>query len=179
MFKHFLPDREIEHYCELTPEALSELGVRLLITDVDNTLVPYDNERPTEEVKRWIESFKKAGIDVAILSNNGIKRVELFNRDLGLFAVHKSGKPKRSAVGRITEHFGVKPEETAFLGDQLFTDVLCGRRAGAYTVLTDSISEREGVFVKLKRVLEIPIRRKLGLRPPKIRKKKDKKGDER
>ena len=171
MFKHFLPDRQINSYGELTPEALSALGVRLLITDIDNTLVPYGDAVPTDEVRRWIDGMRRAGIDVALLSNNGAERVELFNAGLGLFAMPKSKKPGKKAVLRVIEHFGASKETTALLGDQLFTDVLCGKRAGVYTVLTERINDEENRFIKFKRLCEIPIRRALGLNVKKRRHK--------
>ena len=164
MFKHFVPDRQIKHYSELTPELLGSLGIRLLIVDIDNTLVPYTEKLPTDEVKRWIGGLREAGIETAILSNNNAERVALFSGGLGVFAIPKSGKPKKRAVKVVTEHFGIPEAETALLGDQLFTDVLCGRRAGVYTVLTDRINDKESAFIRFKRLLEKPIRRWLGIK---------------
>ena len=164
MLKHFLPDRQIEHYYDLRPEDLKAKGVRLLIADIDNTLVPYADRVPTADVKRWISDFQAAGVAVALLSNNNRERVELFNSELGVFALHKSGKPKRSAVEKVLDELKIPASEAALLGDQLFTDVLCGRRAGVYTVLTDRINDKESFFIKLKRLLEIPIRKILGIK---------------
>ena len=164
MFKHFLPDRLIDSYSELTPEILARLGIRLLIADIDNTLVPYDEKLPTDGVVRWARSLCDAGIKFALISNNTKERVELFNSRLGVFAVPKSGKPGKRGVEAVTSHFGIPKSETALLGDQLFTDILCGRRAGVYTVLTKQISGEEKPFIKIKRMLEKPIRFLLGIK---------------
>ena len=164
MFKVFLPDRLIDHFYELTPDILTSLGIRLLIADIDNTLVPYDEKLPTDEVVRWAAALRDANIALALISNNSKERVELFNSRLGVFAVPKSGKPKKRAVETVTARFGIPKAETALIGDQLFTDILCGRRAGVYTVLTKRISGDESFFIKIKRMLERPIRLILGIK---------------
>ena len=38
---------------EIDPAALERRGIRLLLADLDNTLVPYGVPEPTEEVRAW------------------------------------------------------------------------------------------------------------------------------
>ena len=52
------------------------------------------------------------------------------------------------------ELMGTKPEETAVIGDQLFTDILGGNRLDLYTVWTTPISDEEFVSTKAVRRLE-------------------------
>ncbi len=56
---------------------------------------------------------------------------------------------------------GVKPQEAAIVGDQVFTDVLGGNRLGVYTILVAPVSGKEFVGTKFMRMLERVVLRKL------------------
>ena len=116
----------------------------------------YGVAEPTEEVLSWIESLREAGLGVAIASNNHAPRVELFNQKIGAFATCESKKPSARAVKAACVHFGVKPNEIAVIGDQIFTDVWCARNAGSLAILVKPIPYPENLFFKCKRVLEKP-----------------------
>lgn len=152
----FVPDVMFEYALDISPDFLIGRGIRAVILDIDNTLVTYGVAEPTEEVIAWIESLKKAGLGVAIASNNHAPRVELFNEKLGVFATCESKKPSARAVKAACAHFGVQPGETAVIGDQIFTDVWCARNAGSLAILVKPIPYPENLFFKCKRVLEKP-----------------------
>ena len=46
------------------------------------------------------------------------------------------------------------PKEAALIGDQIFTDVLCGNRAGVVSILTAPICDRDQFVTKIKRGIE-------------------------
>lgn len=37
------------------------------------------------------------------------------------------------------KEFGVSPQQTALIGDQLFTDILCGNLCGCVTILVEPL----------------------------------------
>ena len=45
-------------------------------------------------------------------------------------------------------------ENTLFIGDQIFTDVLGANRAGLYTIMVKPIHPKEEIQIVLKRYLE-------------------------
>lgn len=45
-------------------------------------------------------------------------------------------------------------ENTLFIGDQIFTDVLGAKRAGLYTIMVKPIHPKEEIQIVLKRYLE-------------------------
>ena len=58
---------------------LYERGIRLILTDLDNTLISYKESSPTPELYEWIKNRKEEGFEVIIVSNNSHKkRVEFF-----------------------------------------------------------------------------------------------------
>lgn len=152
----FIPDIMFNSVFDITPNELSQRGVRAVVLDIDNTLVTYGMPEPTEEVCRWIRSLQDAGIPAALASNNKKERVEQFNKRLEIFATYKSGKPSARAVFAACRHFAVEPSDVAVIGDQIFTDVLCAHRAGALAILVSPLPYRENLFFRCKRALEKP-----------------------
>ena len=54
----FLPAVMVEAVTDLTPQMLSGWGVKLLMLDFDNTIVPYTTNIPTEKMARWLQMMK-------------------------------------------------------------------------------------------------------------------------
>ena len=78
MYGGLLPDRIFDDIYKITPDFLAKEGIRALILDIDNTLVTYDDPKPTASVREWLDSMKRAGIEAAFVSNNNADRVALF-----------------------------------------------------------------------------------------------------
>ncbi|WP_338013962.1 YqeG family HAD IIIA-type phosphatase [Desulforamulus profundi] len=49
---------------------------------------------------------------------------------------------------------GTDIHETAFVGDQVFTDVLAGNRLGLYTILVTPLAGKEFIGTRINRKLE-------------------------
>ena len=130
-FRFFRPDMAFCDVYTITPEALNELGVKGVVFDIDNTIAPYEVERPTEKMKEYFASLREAGIKMAFVSNNQGTRVTTFNEGLGLFYVCKAGKPSPKGVRKCIAHFGLDKSEVMAVGDQIFTDCIAAHRAGA------------------------------------------------
>lgn len=52
------------------------------------------------------------------------------------------------------KEFGVSPRQTALIGDQLFTDILCGNLCGCVTILVEPYAEEGYGLYRIKRPLE-------------------------
>ncbi|MBQ9115600.1 MAG: YqeG family HAD IIIA-type phosphatase [Clostridia bacterium] len=156
-----VPDLYCDDIYGITPEYVKGKGIEAVILDIDNTLVPYEIAEPTPDVRAWLQALTDNGIKVAFVSNNHAERVELFNRTLGFPAFPDSGKPFKRACRAAMEAMGSKPENTAIIGDQVFTDVLAGRNAGlAAAFLVKPIKDKTNLFFKAKRLLEVPVLKK-------------------
>lgn len=172
----FVPDIYCDTVYDVTPDMLIKRGVKGIILDIDNTLVPYEIPEPTESVREWLKLMTDSGIRLAFVSNNKPPRVELFNRTLGLPAFPESGKPLRKSCVKALEAMGCEAREAAIIGDQVFTDVLAGRIAKMNTaVLVDPINDKKTLFFRFKRLLERPVKRKYRRREKK-RKKREERG---
>lgn len=153
MLECFYPDNEVDSAYGLDYEALYKKGMRGVIFDIDNTLVPHGD--PADE--RAIALFarlKKIGYRVLLLSNNKEPRVKLFGDRVGAEYIFKAGKPGKEGYQRAMQRLGTTPKSTMFVGDQLFTDVWGAKRMGITTYLVKPIHPKEEIQIVLKRCLE-------------------------
>ncbi|MBS5725618.1 MAG: YqeG family HAD IIIA-type phosphatase [Clostridiales bacterium] len=158
--KWLMPDRMFGHYYEITPDLVRSTGRSVLLCDIDNTLATYDDSRPPEAVKDWIEEMHREGISVAFVSNNTKERVELFNESLGCVAFAKAGKPKTKYLQAACAQLGVGREQAILLGDQLLTDCAAGKLFGIPAWIVPPIRDKKSLFFRFKRLLEKPYVRK-------------------
>lgn len=159
MFEHFIPDRIFERFDDVTPEFLAEKNIRYLLVDIDNTLAPYEEPDPNERVVAWVATMRKAGVSIVLVSNNHSDRVECFNAPLGLPAYADCHKPSPKRLRGYAASIGAKIEETAALGDQIFTDVWGAKCIGARALLVPPIRDKKTLFFRAKRWLEKPFLR--------------------
>ncbi len=162
MGKRFLPDRIFRSIYEIPPGEFVKNGIQAVIFDIDDTLVANDVKTPPQALLDYFETLRAAGISYALISNGRKERVQLFNRDLGVFAAHRAFKPRKKPLVRAMRAMGSHKKNTALVGDQLFTDIYGGNRAGLYTILVTPIKPDETRFIKLKRKLETRILKNAG-----------------
>lgn len=153
----FVPDYRFQKFDEITPEFLLSIAVRGVLLDIDNTLEPYENPKPSEKVLSWLAALAENGIKAAIVSNNGRERVEIFNENLSLPAYYKAKKPFKKNLMKALADIECKPSEAVFIGDQVFTDVWAARNAKMRAILLPPIKDKTDIFTKFKRLLEKPI----------------------
>lgn len=154
--KYLLPDVMAAGFASVNPEAVRAAGADVLICDIDNTLVTYDDPTPTPGVLRWLDDMKRGGVTVAFLSNNHADRVETFAAGTGLIAIPDGKKPSCRGIDEILSRLGKTRKDAAFLGDQLLTDCLTAKRAGLYAFIVPPIKDKTTPFFKAKRLLEKP-----------------------
>ncbi|MCI8331950.1 MAG: YqeG family HAD IIIA-type phosphatase [Clostridiales bacterium] len=159
MYKRFLPDYDYQTLSEITPAFLTSLGIRGVVMDIDNTIVTYDDPEPTPEALRWFEEAAAAGIKISFVSNNEWDRVNRFNQKLAYPAYAKSAKPFIKNIRKAMQDMNTGKENTAFIGDQIFTDVWAGKRAGLTVFLVDPICDKKDRLTRFKRWLEKPIKK--------------------
>lgn len=160
MSLRFMPEYCFNSYAEATAEFLLSIGVCGIVLDVDNTLEPYENPKPTDAVIGWLNSLKNVGIKAAIVSNNDKERIDLFNEELGLVAFSKSKKPFKKNVLLAMRAMGTDKSNTIFMGDQIFTDVWAAHNAGIKAILVPPIKDKTNFLTRFKRWLEKPILRR-------------------
>lgn len=153
MLEQFYPDEDVESAYIIDYERLYQKGYRGVIFDIDNTLVPHDAPADKNAIA-LVAKLQKLGYGVMLLSNNKEPRVKSFNDQVKSQYIFKAGKPKRAGYEKAMEKLHTKPQNTLFVGDQLFTDIWGAKKAGLYTYLVKPIHPKEEIQIVLKRKLE-------------------------
>jgi HAD superfamily phosphatase (TIGR01668 family) len=155
------PDYYLKRYDLVHPEALRKLGIRVLIVDIDNTLVPARSPMADEPAKRFIRALKEAGVQPVVVSNNMPGRIRALSSQLGVHCFTFSLKPSSRGYKKALQMYGASAREAAILGDQLLTDILGGSRMGMTTILVDPISRKENFFSRFSRMAETRLWKRL------------------
>ncbi|MGN1266347.1 MAG: YqeG family HAD IIIA-type phosphatase [Dorea sp.] len=153
MFEMFFPDRYVASTYVIDFEKLYEEGIRGLIFDIDNTLVPH-GAPADERAIALFELLKKIGFKCCLISNNQEPRVKMFNEKIQVDYVYNAHKPSTKNYIKAMEIMGTDTKSSVFIGDQLFTDVWGAKRAGIPNILVKPIHPKEEIQIVLKRYLE-------------------------
>ena len=154
MLEKFYPRLMLEKIQDISIEKLDNNGIKGLILDIDNTLVPEHMREADENAVKWIERMKNAGFKICIVSNASKKRVIKFNERLELYAIHRASKPGTKSFLKAARLLDFKNENIAVVGDQIFTDIFGGNRVNMFTILVTPIHKKESLFIRLKRIPE-------------------------
>lgn len=154
MLRWLRPSSQVSTVYDIDLTALRARGIRGVILDLDNTIVPWGAREVSPRLPLWIASARNADLQLCIVSNNMGSRVTAIARRLGLPVVAGALKPRRRALRRALTVMGTTPEATALVGDQLFTDILGGNRLGLHTILVRPQGRKEFVLTRLVRLVE-------------------------
>lgn len=153
MFSCFYPDEYLDSAYEIDYEDFYCRGIRGVIFDIDNTLVPHDAPADERAIALF-ERLHRMGCETMLLSNNKEPRVKSFADKVKTDYLYKAGKPGKAGYRKAMERMGTDEKTTLFVGDQLFTDVWGAKRSGIYAVLVKPIHPKEEIQIVLKRHLE-------------------------
>lgn len=140
---------------DVTLDFLEEHGIRLLMLDFDNTIVPYTTSIPTEKMQQWLEMMASSSISVCVVSNSKKDRVRKFCDEYGISCITHAKKPFTKGIKAALSRFAVPADAAALAGDQIFTDTLGGNCAGVSTILVKAI-DNHNFWLKARHVLEKP-----------------------
>lgn len=153
MFKRFYPNEYIESVYDIDFQKYYDSGVRGIISDIDNTLVPH-GVPATDEIIKLFERLHSMGFKTCLISNNKEPRVAPFAEKVNSKYIYDAHKPSTKNYIKAMELMETKPENTIFLGDQIFTDVWGANRSGITSLLLKPIDKKEEIQIILKRLPE-------------------------
>ena len=155
MLHLFCPNYRCHRISEIPIVWLKQEGIKAIILDLDNTLLPWDANIPSEENVSWVQRVKEAGIRVVLLSNNGGDRLQNISKELGVAAIGWGVKPLSIGFKRALRFLKVQSHgEILVIGDQLITDVFGAKKMDFKVLWVESLSRKEFVFTRITRKLE-------------------------
>lgn len=161
MLEKFKPTWMVNSIYHVRPAELKEAGIRAVFSDLDNTLIAWNNPNGTKELKDWMTSLKEAGIPLIVISNNSHRRVERAVSPLNLPFVSRALKPLSFGITRARTRLGLEVSEVVMVGDQLLTDIAAANVAGVRSILVRPLLDSDQWNTKLNRLMEKGVKKGL------------------
>ena len=151
--RKLFPDTHRKNIQSIDYKEMYNKGFRAILFDIDNTLTTHGTKADKSNID-FFEFLRKTGFKTCLISNNKEKRVMPFANAVGSPYIFKANKPSKKGFLKALKLLKVKREQTLFIGDQIFTDILGANNAGVYSILVDPISPREEIQIVIKRFFE-------------------------
>ncbi len=144
----FKPDSYLPTVYDINYPKLYENGIKYAVFDVDCTLLPFDDTRVTSNNESLFKNIADLGMNAALCSSGSEKRVKPVADILKVNYMARARKPF-VAFADIKKMFDddCEPNNTMFVGDSLYLDMLLADRNKMYKVLVDMV--RDGANLKL------------------------------
>lgn len=150
VLRRFSPSASIERVEDVDLGALKASGKRLVLLDVDNTLLPWRGTDVPASVLAWLEAGRAMGLEFCILSNTRHPdRLKDLGDKMAVPFIRAKFKPSRQMYFMALEKYAATPEETVMVGDQLLTDVFGANRSGIDAIWIKPVATREFVGTRL------------------------------
>lgn len=160
----FVPSEFHATFFDIDFDMLYQKGYRVILTDLDNTLITYEELLPTDKIISKLDSIRKIGFEVFIISNNHPPRIDKFLDGTDYLGIGSAKKPLKTGIKRAlklsdNEYF---LDEVVIIGDQLMTDIYGANRFGAYSILVNPLKRKtEKWYTKFNRKIELKMLEKI------------------
>ncbi|GAA2900395.1 YqeG family HAD IIIA-type phosphatase [Enterococcus pseudoavium] len=168
MLDKYKPTWMVEAIYQITPEQLRAHGFKAVLTDLDNTLIAWNNPNGTEELINWLKMMDEAGIPVVVVSNNKASRVAKALEKFELDFVSRAMKPFAVGIKHAQEQLGLSKDEIVMIGDQVMTDIRGASAAGIRSILVQPIIDTDGWNTRINRFFERRVMRILSRKDPEM-----------
>ncbi len=154
-----MPKYRYKSVLDISVEDLHKMGAKAVALDIDNTICNDGKTNCIDGLDLWLDNLQKSGIKVMIISNAMPRRPKIVAKTLGLPYLAKAKKPKPHTLITGAEMMGVKTDELAMIGDQIFADVMAANNCGAIAILVDALpgKTRFPIFYATRRRKATPI----------------------
>ena len=151
----FTPGRFVASVDKIDLDGLAREGVRCILLDRDNTLVPRDTGTPPAAVAAWLDAARARGMRLCMVSNNWHgAEVRASAAELGVACISHAMKPAPFALKAALRRMGCSAREAVMVGDQLYTDVCAGNLAGVRTILVRPQATADLWYTQIFRIFE-------------------------
>jgi len=167
--KKFIPNEYHKSFFDIDFSKLYKQGYRLILTDLDNTLISYAEDLANDVIKNKFIELKQIGFEIKLVSNNVPARINKFVKDLDVLGFANARKPLSFGLNKAWKSSETKitKDKTIIIGDQLMTDIYGANRFKAYSILVDPIKKKtEKWYTKINRSIERKMLVKISKKKP-------------
>ena len=151
LFVNYLkPSMYVNSITNIDLDSLKNQGIKLIICDLDNTLVPHFTKFPTKNAIDFVEKVKEMEFHFVLISNNTSKRVSFFAEKLGLKDyISNAKKPMPFNIKKVITNYKVKPNETVIIGDIIVMDILAANILHTESILVKPLLDSDYILNKI------------------------------
>lgn len=158
--ENYIPDIYQKSIYSIDYDNLIKRGIKCILFDLDNTLVPPNSKEPNKKLQELIDELKTK-VSPVIFTNSTEKRIKPFLEQLKMDGYYNVDKVFEQKIEQILINYNLKINELAIVSDKLLTEIYLGNNVGITTILVNSISDTKGLNVTLSKLKEKKILKKL------------------
>ncbi|QBQ07687.1 putative phosphatase [Spiroplasma gladiatoris] len=145
LLNYFKPSIYLESYKKINLDSLKNSGIKLVMCDMDNTLISWNERIPNADVIKFVKSVYAHNMEFVLFSNNIRSRVENFAKKAGIRNYFwDCKKPLMGKFKLVKKLMPYKENEIVLIGDQLITDVLVANRGHIKSILVSPLGRTNG-----------------------------------
>ena len=143
MYHYLRPNLIYETIYDIDFDLIWDDGIRHLFFDVDNTLITYSQDAVPLQCLNLFNSIASIGFENIVLVSNSsnVDRIEKVAKQLNLPGVMFSCKPFVFTMRRLLNDLDVDNKQAAFIGDQIFTDILMANCLDVKSIFVEPLDE--------------------------------------
>ncbi|WP_237026445.1 YqeG family HAD IIIA-type phosphatase [Lactobacillus sp. S2-2] len=154
MLKKFKPTWMVKSIYDISPSQLKKHNIKNILTDLDNTLIAWNDKNSTNRLKSWLDYMSKNEINVVVVSNNQKRRVQKALEGLDVSYIYRSMKPTSYGINKAIKEFSFDKKESVMIGDQLLTDILGSNISHVKSILVKPLVPSDAWVTKGNRIIE-------------------------
>lgn len=155
----YIPDKYQKSVYDIDYNKLYKNGIRCILFDLDNTLVPTRCIEIDNSIKELFNKIKKIGLVPIIFTSTNNKIASKFKDELEVSIYTKAYNHVSSKINKILENY--KENEIAIIGDEMINDIKFGNEVGITTILVNPLSNKNSILSFIKNTKEKKIMAKL------------------
>ena len=159
----YIPTYCVKSVFDLDYNKLYALGKKIILTDLDNTLISYKTSSACEKLQNFNIALRELGFKIYIVSNNNQKRITEFSKTFLIDGyLVKAKKPNPYKINQFIVQNKLNKNEIIYMGDQLVTDIAGANNADLDCVLVSTIDQSsQKWYTKINRLRERRIIKKI------------------
>lgn len=155
LLRIFRPSSTADSILDIDLVNFFDSGKRLVLIDIDNTLLSWSSSDISSDVIDWINRGKQKGLQFCLISNTLNKqRLSDLSNKMDVPFVKGRFKPSRQMFTQALERFKALPEQAIMIGDQMFTDILGASRMRIDSIWVRPATDKEFIGTKVNRFFE-------------------------